>query len=400
MSFNIIKYLEKAGVDTIRKEIYNKIGSMTYVCEERIGSGFFGRVYAPTISPFMYVTVKDNTRVQLPIVVKESLHPDGYFGVRSATKAKKVYLYSVKDITAEAIMLYFISKFWYEVKLPYAPFIVSVHKCNFEGGMENLPIDHIVTERQGLFDMVSVDFKGEFTDIDIPRKYSRFEHLGHLIDAGINLCDEKYNFALNNGKIKMNIINLINMSVLHVLIAMDYCTRRGLMLTDQHMGNIFVHWIDEWSAVGGRSITKMREICYKLPSGKTVLAPVEHILIKIGDIGTSCLKLNKKVWIMGDVVEDTDQNFDHIIKQYSKYYPPYMKMFGNLKQNMPYDIFKQTIVHDIFKKDKHIGGYSDAIGYVDVDKFPREHELIEQYYTEYITNKKIQDSESTFVIVE
>jgi hypothetical protein len=389
---NIIDYLIKSTNKEIKENIATKIMEISQLCEDKIGEGFFGRVYTPVISPVATVAINDKVSVKFPIVIKESKHTDGRFYVLN--RKKRMYLYSDRELTAETIILFFISKFWYNASFPYGPFLVSIHWC---GDNTDILVDKFVTERHGYYETIETEHTGINLITEFSSNFSKLETIGVLLEEALNKCDNNYNvmFRLYNKEIKFNLIELVDYIVLHFLIAVDYCDNKDLILTDQHPNNIFVSWIASGRVdVGSKHMSNVTDIYYKFDD-VIIKAPLKNILIKLGDIGSSVLKLKKDLWIMGDVINEKDVG--HIEKYFSKYVPSYMTFLSGLHDILPHKVFFQSSLHNIYD-DKHIGKYTPLTGYVDPHNFPSPRDLLQKYFTKYIVKKLPTDSESVFLI--
>jgi len=391
---NIIDYLNKNTNKEIKENIANKIIEISQLCEDKIGEGFFGRVYTPLISPIATITINKKLSVRFPIVVKESKHTEGNFYILDGKK--RMYIYSDRDLTAESIILFFISKFWYNTSFPYGPFLVSIHSC---GANKNVLVDKLVTERHGYYYTVETVHTGINLVGELDNSFSKLETVGALLETALNKCDNNYNFILQlyNKKLKFNIVELVNYIVLHFLISVDYCTRKGLILTDQHIHNIFISWLASGTInIGNKHMISVTDIYYKLDNSTIIKAPLKNILIKLGDIGSSVLKLRNDLWIIGDVIKEQDV-ISHVEKYFDKYIPSYMTLFNGLHDILPHDMFSKSVLHDIYT-DKHISKYTHLTGYVDPDKYPTASDLLYRYFTEYIVEKLPTDSKSVFLI--
>jgi len=391
---NIIDYLRKNTNKEINANIVNKIMQLAYICEDKIGEGFFGKVYTPLISSIATVVVSDKLTLRFPIVVKESKHTEGKFHIYNSKK--RMYLYSDRDLTAESLILFFISKFWYDTIFPYGPFLVSIHWCN---NNQNVLIDRLVTQRHGYMETVVTDHKGIQFVGTYHKSFNKLETIGTLFEAGFNKCDSDYNFTLDlyETKLKFNIVELVNYVILHFLVAVDYCDNKGLVLTDQHLDNIFISWISvDMIHVGSKYMRDVTDIYYKLGDGLVIKAPLRDILIKLGDIGSSVLKLKKDLWILGDVISE-DDIASHVEKYFEQYVPSYMTALSGLRDILPHKVFNDSILNDIYT-DKHISKYTHSTGYVEPHKFPTANDILRKYFTQYIVKNYPTDSNSVFLI--
>ena len=394
MSHNIINFLKNNNNKTIKDKIITEIAGLTYACQDKIGEGYFGKVYTPLIPNVGTIKLKNDTYTYVPIAVKEVTH-NGVFDF--VDTKKRLYLYSDRELTCEAMLLYFISKYWYESKCPYAPFLVSVHKCFTDN--QSALIDHLVTERHGIFESYDsfsqgVHIVGNGNTMDSTHKLETFYNLLH---AGFDKYDDKYNFNIELMNAKFNLIDMIDNLMLHTLIYMDYCTKHGLILVDQHLNNIFVSWINDTTTIGGKKMKPVKNIYYTIGKNEHIEAPVNLIIPKIGDVGSSVLKMRDDLWIVTDLINV--RNVEKISKLFGSYVPPYLLMFDGLKNVVPYDVFSKTLLKDIYDDNKIISqNYSVMTQCVEPAKFPTESQLLKKYYKKYLVSDLPKDSETVFIV--
>jgi len=394
MSHNIINFLKNNNNKTIKDKIITEIAGLTYACQDKIGEGYFGKVYTPLIPNVGTIKLKNNTYTYVPVAVKEMMH-EGIFDF--IDDKERLYLYSDRELTCEAILLYFISKFWYESKFPYAPFLISVHKCKTEN--HSSLIDHLVTERHGVFESYQSWSKGNnivANGIEMGTKH-KLETFYNMLHAGMDEYDDKYNFSVKSMDVKFNLIDMIDNLMLHTLIYMDYCTKHGLILVDQHLNNIFISWITDVNTIGGKKMLPVKNIYYTIGKNEHIKAPVNIIIPKVGDLGSSVLKMRNDLWIVTDLINV--KNIDDISKLFDKYVPPYLLMFDGLKNVLPYDVFTKTLLKEIYDDNKIISqNYSYMTQCIKPDKFPTESQLLKKYYKKYLVSDLPKDSETVFIV--
>lgn len=397
MSHNIINFLKSNKNKTIKESVIHEIASLTRVCQEKIGEGYFGKVYAPVIPNVGMVKLKNNNYAYMAVAVKELMH-NGTFDF--VEEGKTLYLYSDRELTCEGIILYFVSKFWYESKLPYAPFLISVHKCVDENTMSL--IDHLVMERHGILGNVSVQSKGMgILTNGVKHDFSnKLETFYHLLEVGLSTCDNNYNFTIDMGdnKVSFNLVDMIDNILLHVLIYMDYCNEHGLTLMDQHLNNIFISWTGyDNKMVGEKSMLPVKNIYYKINKNEHIEAPIKNIIPKIGDVGSSVLKLRDDLWIIADLL--TKDRIPNLKKMLDKYVPSYVLLLEGIKNTVPYDLFSKTIVKNIYDDNDVIrNNYSVITAYVELDKFPTEKTLLKKYFSKYLVSSVPKDDETVFIV--
>jgi hypothetical protein len=166
---NLVEFIDKNNIDVIMKELPTMINKMSEYCDKVMGRGYFGEVTKREIGSHVNVTVNDST-INMPVVIKkmQSQHV-GAFNMQIINDI--LYIYSDKDITCEAIILYYVSKLWYKGTNPHLPFMIGFGKCS---NLNNILIDQIILEKYGLskpltFPIKSIEMPiGVFSDMIVP----------------------------------------------------------------------------------------------------------------------------------------------------------------------------------------------------------------------------------------
>ena len=288
---DIIEYLKTASIDDIYKNLLAKL-SKSDICETIIGEGAMGVVRTPKVGAERAITV-GKKNIILPVVIKSSkTDPDSIFRQHHD---KRLYIYSYRDITAEAIMLLAVRKLWEEKRSPHLPLILDYGTCNSE------TVNEIVIERQGL----STPFTYEINWIDelpfwrpvstlrtsITNSMATLGELLQYIAMGSKQC------KLPNG-VTCDVTTLLDYITISYLHTHDLLFSNGIMLQDMHPDNLFIHWLGESSHMGDRGIGGVEKIYYRV--GKEYLGIETYgLLLKIGDIGASIYKPRKDIFVFG-----------------------------------------------------------------------------------------------------
>ncbi len=126
--FDIVQFIKKSDFETIKGELLNKIYNNSY-CTEKLGEGYFGKVYSPVIGKQEKVETNGKT-ISLPIVVKEIQDPRNTEDIFIEQINKKIYIYSPNNITMEAIILSYTNKLWHKKLSPHLPFMIGYSCCD------------------------------------------------------------------------------------------------------------------------------------------------------------------------------------------------------------------------------------------------------------------------------
>jgi hypothetical protein len=397
---NIIDYLQKNKNSDIKKDIYDKLYLITQKCTDNISEGYFGKVYTPLLSPFIEINVKGMS-IRMVAAIKQIQH-EGSFNYLE--KKNRLYLYSDRDLTAEAIILFYVSKWWYNSMMPYSPFLANVHNCF---NRDSSPIDHLVTQRYGMFKDISTEKLGpNLYNNGSPIEFShKMETLWNVLLHGLNTCDDKMIFDVPADDYlkfpggKLNLVDFMDNIILHTLIAFDYFQRSGIALLDQHSSNIVLEWIGEYSTVGAKSMSKVKNIYY--PTGKKgeyIVAPVNMCIPKLIDLGSSVLKLRDDLWIIADLITPDNHPYLNIFRHNV---PMYHKLFDNFICMLPYNVFKKTKLYKIYEENEMIGKYNEnTLGAYEFEKMPTPLDLLTEFYKEQLTtlDTKTVNEDENFII--
>lgn len=292
---NIMKFIDNNDIKQIKKKLSENMGINTTYCDKLIGKGGIGNVYIQGVGPTMKISIHEKT-ITVPVVVKKA-KIQGKFKMSIINNI--LYIYSYKDLTCEAIILQYAMKLWYDKITPHVPLMIGYSKC---GDFDTL-VDTIVTEKQGLDYTIDLEIDGfARKSLFHNKQYNEpfrstlatLEDLLYYIDVNKN-ADQ---ILLPNHSV-CNIVELIDyftISFLHTsMLLFDACK---MVMNDMHAGNFFIHWLNENSYLGSKSISDVKEIYYNVDD---VIFAVKTfgIILKLGDIGSCLLNPKPDVFILG-----------------------------------------------------------------------------------------------------
>lgn len=300
MDDNIKLYnlLTKGKHDDIEKNILNEIYKVATYCTQIIGEGAFGRVSVPSVGPFLAVRIGEEI-VVLPLVVKESKH-NGFIYVDKLEK--HLIISSSDDLTCEALMLFILSKDWYKGYNLHLPFLLGMGACksNIKG------ITHIMLEKCGLDQkIVWIDhfkFVGNPITLEYPQnRTSSLSTIGQLIDyINVNIGQDLMCKLPNNSVI--HVPDFLDSMFIFYLHTSNYLWEKYKMtLGDQHVDNLFVHWINKTSRCGKIKLDNLQTITYDIGNNKFLRIDTHGILFKIGDVGICTMCVQDDVIIVGNL---------------------------------------------------------------------------------------------------
>lgn len=381
--------LYKNNMNKITDDIVQFIESYVYYCETVLGEGYFGKTYVQNFGPFMAVQVSDK-RVVLPVIIKENKHDDGIFDI--IKKDGKTFIYSMKDLSCEAILLLLVSKLWYDSITPHTPFMLAMERCTHN---KNFQISKLITERHGLYNPIIYD-NTLVHGLKMTHDVAKIESYMATLKDLLKWCDVKYDQNLNvelpNG-ITVYYPDFVDQLVIAYLHT-DYIiwNKLKILITDQHAANIFIHWISESSHIGAKQIDKLQWIYYQIDKDRYIKLSVPGCLLKIGDIGTSICTPQRGVYVFGDINEiNRLDTYQHDSKLYS-----YDAMLLNLRIGLTTEIFNKTRISKILNKKPFshitINGLKSYI------PDPLTTLQMDEFKDLCVSGKDIKDDETTFIV--
>ena len=114
---NIIRFISSSKIKKIKSDLPGLLKNMSAFCNEIIGKGMMGSVMIQNVGKTMKIRIKD-VIIEIPVVIKKAYNI-GSFEMNIIDN--KIYISCYKDITTEAILLYYVSQLWYKKKSPHLP---------------------------------------------------------------------------------------------------------------------------------------------------------------------------------------------------------------------------------------------------------------------------------------
>ena len=397
--YDIVKFIKKEDLNTIQESLLKNMDNKTY-CDKILGKGLLGEVSVPTVNNKMDITLKNDTKITIPVVIKKA-NSEGQINIKMIDN--KLCIYANLDITLGAIILSYINKLWHKKLSPHLPFMIGYSCCE---NKENIRVNKIITERHGLNENVKFDIEG-FTDEEIwhgPRP-GRIYKSPYVFDSEIGTLDSlcKYIFSkMKNGNVILpngetcNVVELFDYLAISFIHTHQLLHKHNIIISDMHSNNIFIHWLNNDSYLGDTNISKVKYINYKF-GDKILKIKTFGLLLKIGDVGTAIITPRKDVLILGQA-NDLDKNIklvDQIIK------PNYQIYWGmtTFKYMLPQHIYEKTIMSSIL--DNH--PYNEIVNYLPMpykllDKFLDPNELLAKYDKYFVD--KTSKSDDTLIVEE
>lgn len=371
---DITKLLKSEDLFYIKNTLPKLLLDMSNYCDKILGKGLNGEVTTRTFGETINVIIKDKT-IALPVVLKKSLH-SGKFNIDIVNDI--LYLSCDKNLTCEAIMLYYISKLWFSGASPHLPFMVAFSICG-----DNL---QIITEKHGLNKeiLLECDIYTQIPDLDYEYKENYKSNLATLQDLFIYVNNNANGdlIVLPNG-ITCNVVKLFDYITISLLHTYDLLYNKyKISLGDMHSGNIFIHWLNKNSYCGNTYIGDATHIVYY--NTKYIRIETYGFVVKVGDIGNSVMNPHKNVFIVGQS-QDVNKAIDLLKKCYSKYNPAYYQIIYNLMVGVQYKYFLKMCIFQIFNvypfNELALFG---AIETKYIKDFPRATDLLLTYFNKYV----------------
>jgi len=396
---DIVNLLKKGNHNDIKKNLFEEIAKISVFCDQTVGEGYFGKVRIPSVGPYMNVLI-DEQYITLPIVIKESKHK-GSVNIESVNK--NLIIYSDNCLTSEALILFILSKHWYEEKNLHLPFMLAAGGCDVG---EYHKISNIILEKNGLPERILIDYRDVVRD---PLHLNNADLNGYetsFMATIFDLCkfmsynyDEKYMCVLPNGK-TANVVNIIDNICIFFLHTAEYLWKNcGVTLSDQHLNNIFIHWQNSSSYCGKRNTHEIKYINYELKKNKYMTVETHGMIFKIGDVGTCHMKTQKDVIIVGDLADGDKLKLEKTLI-YKNRHKLYMTTINRIIELMPADISTKTKIYKVIKSNKYTSRYSLFHYFKEKDhkNLPCEIDILnDDIYLDMCSNKLIDNKENFHV---
>lgn len=296
-NIKLYELLTKGSNDMIENNLLNEIYNISTYCNTTIGEGSFGRVTIPSVGPYLSVSIGSDHYV-LPIVIKKSKYKGS---VQFQKILKTLIITSSDNITCEGLILFILSKDWYKGKNLHMPFLLGMGSCRDD----SKELTHLILEKCGLpEEILSIDhtkFLGNPRTLEFPNIRTSFLSTVGLLFDYINLnASDDFSCLLPNGNLIIipDFIDSLLISYLHT--SHYVWENHGLILGDQHVDNIFIHWIGNYSRCGKTSLEKLETITYNIGK-KFIKIYTNGVILKIGDCGISIMNINKNLMLVGNL---------------------------------------------------------------------------------------------------
>ena len=164
------------------------------------------------------------------------------------------------------------------------------------------------------------------------------------------------------------------------------------------MGNVFIHWLNNKSYMGNKNISKIKNIIYKI-NNKYIKIKTYGLILKMGDIGNACMKINNNVYLFSNHNKslDFDQNYQLINEVLKPNFSSLLTLLLDIRDNIPYYIYKKTVAFNILTNEPYDQEYEGNLHMYHINnKYLTGNELLEKYSKYYIDKPKI--SKKTLII--
>jgi len=345
---DITKFINTVPFETILLELPKRLYDNITYCDKIIGKGMIGEVIESAVGKTINVKI-NKTTIHMPVVIKKA-NIVGSFDMKIIDDI--LYIYCYKDLTAEAIIMVYLSDLWQKKLSPHLPFMIGYSSCATD---KKIIIDKIITERQGFDQEINIDIVGLYTkpfahpdpDYDPinPTYKSNFATLRDLFNY-ILMHEKDGKLLLPNGQ-KCNAVKLCDYLAIGYLHTCAILAKHGITLLDMHLANIFVHWLNLNSYLGDKYIGDTKYIIYKLNDGSYLQIKTYGFILKMGDVGASIVQPRSDVYILGQAVDLHKTR--HLIKQITE--PSlaigFLYYFKNI---LSYSLYQKTVIHQIISE--------------------------------------------------
>lgn len=379
---NIVEFIKTNSINKIKDGLLELLKNDQY-CDEVLGKGMMGEVSISKVGE--YIDFKINNKMyKIPIVVKKA-NQDGVFDM--VINKNILYIYSYTNLNGETLILYYIYELIKKKLSPHLPLIIGHSMCN------NKNVNRIITEKQGMDNIITVKKHGFDDDMLWNDKYvyepeykTKLATLNDLLTY-IHYNKDGEKIKLPNSQV-VNIIELMDYLTISYLHTHMILTENNIIPSDMHPSNIFIHWITNESY-----IKNVKYIIYKV-NNKYIKIKTFGLILKIGDVGTFIIHPKKDVYILGQC-GNLEKSYD-LIKYITK--PNYgIDSFLNIfKFELPYNLYKKTIVYNILTSHPYDKKVWLSIPYKLLDDFPTSKQMLEKFEKYFV--EKPKENDDTLII--
>ena len=409
-SISIVDFINNTSIEKIKKDLISVLKN-DVMCDKILGQGYVGKVKISGVCDHYTISHK-NKSVTIPVAIKESnIDGDLSFFIPPDNQENELFIYSDRNIVAEAIILYYIRQLIEKKLSPHLPYIINHSKCN---ETTKSPIDRFAIERHGLnediivkmngfvldpliipdpdYDPNNIIFKTKITSFGDLMKYIRLKK-----DENNNNNYTDFKVLLPNN-IECDIIELIDYFCISYLITYDLLRKHHIHLFDMHADNIFVHWLNKNSYMHDKFIGDMKYIVYN-HNKKYYKIKTFGILMKIGDVGASMISHHQSknnIYIIGHGT-NFDKSFNiakEVIKQNRGH-----EFLSAIRQTTDAGyIFKKTTASTILSEHPYDKLYWENVPY-DLLKDLKTVDQLMKYYDKYTINRSdVKKNNNTLII--
>lgn len=342
---DIVEFIKRSNIEDIKNNLINLIYNKRY-CPDVLGQGNVGRAFVPKIGPKETVKIGKSS-ASLPIVIKESLG-SGEFTLEIIDSI--LYVYGIDNMTAEAIILSYVNKLWYEKKSPHLPLMIGYSCCGIRNNLKTKNVDTIATEKHGLDEKVGMDLGYLYPYALQIHDESRTEVFSSTINTFSSLF--KYVLSQNSEEvmlpngIKCNFAELCDYICIGYIHTFNLLMKHNIYVLDMHTDNIFIHWLGENSYMGDVQMVDVESIVYKI-NDKMYATKTFGFLIKLGDMGGSIVIPRNDVIILGTASDMINNRA--LIPAMTKSNFQLNLFFIELQSMVPRFFFEKTVAHNISK---------------------------------------------------
>lgn len=391
---NVSNIIEKFNPKTFQNDLEGIIIEQLKYVTSILGEGAFGIVYSQDIGQIARYQVK-NENIFLKVAIKKIksigktsfLYYDknsiaegieSFISKNNMNDFKKVkysnfFVYSSdKHPNGEFIILSLLSKLWYNGENPHVNFMIAPLSID-----DNYLMDGFLIERCGLSNSITFDVKNiPFGMNSFKNIHTRLENVSELLVYSFSVCDNSFNVKDDIIGV-FNLVDLIDELLLSYLFSYQHIEQKSnVTLIDLHSNNLMIKFIDEFAYVGANKLENYDSISYEL-NGEKYYVKMDKFLLKFGDVGLSIAKKNNFI-VIGDTIENME--FRKIYADRMSYY---IEFLLNLKDLLPYNLFKKTICEKIISE--HFGNFALLSG-IEFDQI-KPYELIKKYFQKFKNNK-------------
>jgi hypothetical protein len=363
-------------------------------CDKILGEGMMGEVYISGVNESEEIEI-GTKKITFPVVAKRA-KDKGKFDMEIIEN--KLYIYTFKNLTTEALILSYTNKLWYDKKSPHLPLMIGYSMCDKDNEMS---VNRIVTERHGIDEKIKIQhnyqlckplLKGikvsEFLEKDFSTLYDLLEY--------INLNNDGTDVILPNN-ITCNMIELYDYIIISYLHTHKLLLSNNIIIGDMHPGNIFIHWLNDNSYLGDQNIGNIKNIVYKFDD-KYIKIETFGFIIKVGDLGMTVIKPKDDVYIVGQAV-----NLKENMKIFKKFIEPNfiynISFLTKLQKYMSPKFMRHTVLQSILNDEPYVSLTTEfPITVEQTSRLPTIEQIIDKFTKYFIDKKDIREIQNVLLV--